>query len=171
LKRSSVRAKGKEFEKAVGKRLGVWWWGEPFPRAYGSGSSTTLSKGDVFQGGDLYVPKNFPWSVECKAQEGWTLDSMFVGRFKLLEFWWEQTCRDAEKVKKRPMLVFTRNFAPVYILVRSLDTVLEVVPVTINRCIIRLCEDGVTICIFEQFLELVIPGRCVEESGEESVVL
>lgn len=120
MKIRSIRSKGSSFEKKVGQLLGQWWQGEPFPRAHGSGSATTLAKGKVYESGDLYTSKNFPWSVECKKQEAWSFDQIFAGK-GLFFSWLKQCFRDADKVGKIPMLCFSKNYSDVFVAVLSND--------------------------------------------------
>ena len=125
MKRKSVRAKYKRHEAEVGKILGMWWQNSPFLRAHGSGSAATLSKGKVYHAGDLILPPDFPYCVECKS-EGvprnttkakiipWTLDTILRGGCKRFIGWWGQACRQADTISKAPMVCFTRKCMPVY---------------------------------------------------------
>ncbi len=116
MKRSSAKQKGKDFEKYTGEVLGNWWHGDPFPRSHGSGSATSLVNVlNLRQAGDLYVPLEFPWSVECKNNNmDWSFDRLAKGSCKEFGAWWRQTCKDAKKVDRWPLLVITKNHMPAY---------------------------------------------------------
>jgi len=118
MTKASVRAKGKKLEVLAGKLLGNWWWGQPFPRSHGSGSSIVYCSDGTVIAGDLHVTKDFPFCVECKNQEGWSLDAVFAGTCKKFEKWWDQTQREATESSKIPMLIATRNSFPVYMIMK-----------------------------------------------------
>lgn len=126
MKRTSARQKGKDFEARVGILLGMWWSGYPYPRAHGSGSSTTQRAiahdgRELFYAGDLYIPPEFPWCVECKNQQGWSLDSIINQTCKIVFVdWWNQCVRDASRVDKDPLLVFKKNrLTPLFVTRRA----------------------------------------------------
>ena len=121
MKRKSAKEKGKKAEKEVGEILGIWWQNQPFVRSHGSGSATTES-----QSGDIIIPLDFPWAIESKnvgvtkknkTSKGreWTMDSILKGGCKLFIDWWEQACKQADSINKKPMLCFTRNYVPTYV--------------------------------------------------------
>lgn len=72
--------------------------------------------------GDVYLkPINkgkvppFPFFIECRNREKWELASVFVKEHKEIRAWWGETFAKAIEVDKCPLLVFTRNFFPVYV--------------------------------------------------------
>ena len=148
---SGFRSKGKgnEYESKIGKILGEWWWGDPFPRSHGSGSSATMSKGDVVHAGDLYVPPSFPWCVECKFQNGWSFDGLMKGNKELIISWWIKAVADAQKCGRPALLVFTKNRFPDYVMFEySTDlSMVDVSPIcfihpeVLTRCIIITLRD------------------------------
>jgi len=109
------KAKGKGYERRVGEILGNWWQGKPFRSTPQSGGwDKQANDGDVVAYGDLYIPagSDFPFSVECKRQECWSLEDLvnpnLVALCPILT-WWDQCFNDACRVCKLPLLVFSRN--------------------------------------------------------------
>ena len=67
--------------------------------------------------GDIItVPEaGFPFVIECKKREEWTLDNVFLNN-KDIKNWWAQVVGDARETGNIPMLVFSRNRAEDYVL-------------------------------------------------------
>ncbi len=130
-KRSSgkrAKTKGNSFENTVAKLLSAWADTE-FHRVPLSGGwrSTNVATGDIFlveeYATDCVRDKprvHFPFSVECKNQERWDLATLFkpeadrniIGKF------WAQATDDAKINQKVPALIFTRNFQPIFFMIR-----------------------------------------------------
>lgn len=165
MKRASARAKGKEFEKTTGEVVGKWWCGISFPRAHGSGSATTLQckhqavEGQIFHhSGDLYVPDGFPWSIECKRQEGWSIEQLFEGKCPhVFSEWWEQCCRDADLTRRWPLLIMKRDHRKPLIMVET-DSPFDLSRFIHNRTIIQRDGEAVLLCLLEEFLTRVTPS-------------
>ena len=63
---------------------------------------------------------DFPFTVECKNAEGWHLEQLLTNpETCLIARWWQQTCAEAAEAGKKPLLVFTRNFQPLFALVEE----------------------------------------------------
>ncbi|QKE56350.1 holliday junction resolvase [Bacillus phage YungSlug] len=111
-KRKNSRAKGSKFERDIAKAL-TDWWGEEFHRVPASGGLRWGKDNRVV--GDIVPPPNsdFPFSIECKKHEGWDLSYILrnMGEFPN---WWAQCTRDAYKVDKIPLLIFSKNRSPIY---------------------------------------------------------
>ncbi len=108
------KQKGSGYERRIAKILGEWW-GEPFRRTPNSGGwDKQVDDGSVMATGDIIPPHGsaWPFSVECKNQEGWTLEAIMSGRCVRFLKWWEQCRKDARTVEKLPLLIFTRNRQP-----------------------------------------------------------
>ena len=108
------KGKGKEYERRIGKILGEWWQGKPFRPCPCSGGWDKLAGDDEhLASGDLFIPKDsdFPFSVECKKQQQWSLSDLINPnkKDKPIMNWWEQASADAVSVAKQPLLVFSRN--------------------------------------------------------------
>lgn len=108
-------AKGKRFERKAAQLLSEW-----------SGldlGRTPMSGAWVNEPGDVVALNNtfFPFVVECKHEEGWKLDNLlqYTNPFPA---WISQTVTQVEKKSKStgelywPMLLFTRNRSPIYVL-------------------------------------------------------
>jgi hypothetical protein len=110
-----AKVKGSGYELKIAKLFSPWWGGQ-FHRVPGSGS---LHWGDDNRvAGDIAAPQglDFPFVVECKKHEGWTMDHVLLNigdPFK----WWGQVVTDARRVRKVPLLIFSRNRAKDYVMV------------------------------------------------------
>jgi len=108
------KGKGKAYERKIGKILGEWWQGSPFRPTPCSGGWDKLAHDDKYLAvGDLFIPadSDFPFSIECKRQEGWSLlDLIKPDRKNIPIFeWWAQALCDAKAAGKVPLLVFSKN--------------------------------------------------------------
>lgn len=99
--------KGKAFERLVGKVLGEWWQNKSFRR-------TPISGGwDKDALGDLVVPAEFPFLVECKKHRNWSLEAVVCNR-GLFRQWWGKISREAESVGKSPLLIMCRDRGQIF---------------------------------------------------------
>lgn len=109
------KKKGSDFERVTAKAFSNWWGVKAF-RVPGSGS---LHWGETMNvGGDVTFPPEarFPFVIECKKHEGWTLENIILNN-KEPKTWWSQVVGDALENHKVPMLVFTRNRAETFVIV------------------------------------------------------
>lgn len=122
-----AKSKGRNFEGEVAK-LFTKWSGSEFRRVPQSGGwDPSISSGDVFLVAEYEASRDpreprvrFPLSLECKKQEGWDFVQLYKGDEKCpLHLWWKQTARDAKVSKKLPALIFTRNYLPIFIMIRT----------------------------------------------------
>lgn len=111
--------KGAEYERKIAKALGSWW-GEQFQRTPASGGLQWKKDNRVT--GDIVTPPDsvFPFTIECKKREGWSLEQ-FLKNTGEMEEWWTQCVRDAKKIDKKPMVIFSKNFDTDYILMDYFD--------------------------------------------------
>lgn len=116
-KRKNGKAIGGAYERYVAKKLSAWW-GEEFHRTPASGGLRWKQDNRVC--GDIVTPpgSTFPWVVECKKRENWTMDSLLNGSAEVAK-WWKQVTDDAERSGLEPMLIFTRNRQPDYVAVKD----------------------------------------------------
>jgi hypothetical protein len=118
-------AKGAKFENRICRAISQWLvdgdWTKcridelPFRRRFTASPSL---EGFWVRGGDLLhrTTVKSPFSIECKNIEGWVLDGAYSAKKWEPWGWWEQ-CRDqAQTVGLVPLLIFTRNRYPVYVL-------------------------------------------------------
>lgn len=108
------KRKGASFELETAKLLGKWW-GFDFHRVPASGGLHWKGSNNVV--GDIVAPleADFPFVVECKKREEWTLENLFLNN-KDIKNWWGQVVGDAKESNKIPMLVFTRNRAKTFVM-------------------------------------------------------
>jgi len=105
--------KSKVHENASAKRL-TSWSGVKLVRTL----DRTKGTADIWT--KEHVP--FPFVVECKNQEGWVMDNFFKMTSPIPE-WLDQMVKQTEYRSKQlnqfcwPMLIFTRNFWPNYVLI------------------------------------------------------
>lgn len=114
------KQKGSNFERLVSKQLSAWY-GEDFHRTPGSGNLHSWGS-DVRVRSDIVPPPDstFPFSVECKKHEGWNLDQIVNSKGDFFN-WWAQCSRDADEVKKIPLLLFSKNRSPLYFAMRETE--------------------------------------------------
>lgn len=116
-KRVNGRKKGHNAERALVKQFETWW-GSDFYRTPGSGSFATrgFSHQQMSLAGDIVTDDpRFPFCVESKKVEGWTLEQMLTSDKTKMHDWWAQTLKQCP-ANKIPMLVFTKNHSAKYVM-------------------------------------------------------
>lgn len=115
------KQKGARAERALVKMFEQWWGGS-FARTPGSGSFATRNKGQDYnaQGDIVTADPHFPFCVESKHQEGWTLDQLLTAPSCKFYSWWEQTVSETPP-DRLPLLLFTKNRAPWFLAMREED--------------------------------------------------
>lgn len=119
---------------------------------------TWRRKGDLWVHPDIY----FPIAVECKKREGWNLEG-FVNEGWPIWAWWDQAKDQAIVDDAWPMLVFSRNRQPDFVI---LDTVvaqcLTLDPVTAPRIAIDRPFDSavLTLAVLDDFFALDLAFLC-----------
>lgn len=113
--------KGKNYERTIARELSKWC-GFELIRTPMSGAWPGTS-GDI-------LPKNrsqfFPFLVECKKVEGWTMEQIMSGN-GLFSEWVEQVYAEMERDRAMGhdcesfLLIFSRNRKPDYIATRYAD--------------------------------------------------
>jgi len=114
MKAGGSRHKGHNFERQVRNILKEAWniELERTPLSGGWGKMQT--------GGDIVGKEGFPLYIECRKHESWKLDQLFAGE-GILWRWWEEVIGKAEEEEKIPILIFSRNHAPIYVMCWLLD--------------------------------------------------
>lgn len=106
----TARQKGKEFERKTAAILAKWY-GKEVRRVPTSGAWDPKR----FPG-DLYSDATFPFCVECKKNEAWNERLFFSKTGSFLVPWWKQCLTSTLSCERQlfPILVFSRDFSPVY---------------------------------------------------------
>lgn len=87
----------------------------------------------------------FPFSIECKKIEGWTLDQLFTAPKWAVWQWWDQTIEQALKYELHPLLVFSRNRQPDYAMTN--EGVFSCLPLPAGTPIIKSTRGGVGVFV------------------------
>lgn len=147
------KAKGNRFELTVAKMLSEWS-GEKFHRTPQSGALHWDNDKRVVS--DIVPPQGigFPFSIECKSQEvTWDFDTFITGTSPIWKFW-SQCCRDAMSEKMEPLLVFTKNYRKIYVMMNRL--VYDSLGKSISRVNIQTVNGiDVVVLDFKDFLDNV----------------
>ena len=100
------RNKGAGFERDVAKALSKWWGSGPL-----SFRRTPLSGGwdRTKAAGDLLVPDDFPWAIECKATKLWDLAQLITGEGALVNYWRQAATDAAYACPPRAPVLLLRN--------------------------------------------------------------
>ena len=112
------KEKGNDHERKVAKLLSDWS-GQKFMRTPMSGAIHNFKDKRVVS--DIVAPLslgNWPFSIECKKVENsWEFSSFIDGTSMTLKDHWKQCCDDAEREDMVPMLVFTKNYRDIFIMI------------------------------------------------------
>lgn len=110
------RNKGNRCEREVAGIIQTWWQrldkSAEFVRTPLSGGwGNAKVRGDFRASGDLMTTsKSFPFVVEVKAREGWSVNTLFDGKRSPVWGWWRQSIKAAdEQTDGVPMLWITQK--------------------------------------------------------------
>jgi hypothetical protein len=119
--KKNSRDKGGRGERAAAKAFGGWW-GTDFARTPSSGGfATQRFRDDWNAAGDLVTPDpSFPFCVECKWVEDWSMEQLLRNDGCLIFKWWQQAIGECP-ADKLPFLVFKRNNHPFYCMIEADD--------------------------------------------------
>ena len=112
------RRKGAGFELQAAKDFQAWWGKGSFARSPSSGGWGQKPVRDDFRacGDVITTAEDFPWVIECKNQEGWTLDQLLLNEKCIIWSWWKQVTEETSD-GLIPMLVFKKNRQPPMVMV------------------------------------------------------
>lgn len=141
----SSRGKGQRGERKAAKAL-EGWWGSEFARTPSSGGFRTKKFRDEWNAASDLVTSDetFPFAVEVKNCEGWHLEQLLTAPKCDLYDWWDQAVREAP-LGKIPLLMFTRNHQPFFVVMRARHWRPDVVPAPLLSIFI----DGKEVCIMK----------------------
>ena len=113
------RDKGRRGETQALEQLKDWW-GSEFARTPSSGGFKTKKfRQDWNAEGDIVTPdQTFPFAVEVKWQEEWTLDQLLTAPKTKVWDWWEQAKRETAD-DRLTLLVFKKNRQPWFVMMRE----------------------------------------------------
>lgn len=116
------KEKGNNFERKVANMLSNWS-GCKFLRTPASGAIHNFNDKRVVS--DIVPPLSigkFPFSIECKCVEcSWEFSTLISGTSQTINEHWKQSCEDAEREGLRPMLVFSKNFRSIMVMILQDD--------------------------------------------------
>lgn len=163
--RKNSRIKGNRGELDAAKVFSLWC-GENVRRTPGSGGWKGAQEFGTTA--DLICKrKAFPFHVEVKHREGWTLDDLVTGvrqdHDKSIVKWWEQCWSSCPKVedehhytlRKEPLLVFRRNRQPWLVMFRedSDHRPLNCPPALFKLANCEASVDNVCVMLLSEFLD------------------
>lgn len=107
------KRKGSGNERALAKAFQAWWGHGEWARTPASGGWATAATREAFRTcGDIITTANdFPFCVEAKKCEGWTLDQMLHNDKCIIYKWWDQVVNETPP-GLIPLLVAARNHHP-----------------------------------------------------------
>jgi hypothetical protein len=164
-KRINSKHKGSEYERKIAKKLGSWW-GEDFHRTPMSGGLHWAEDNRV--AGDIVTPPTsvYPWVTELKKREEWEFDHLLKGTGEI-EKYWKQVQGDAQRTGMRELLIFSKNFAPDYLMISAYDfrLIMEAkgwIDPRFNYFIVtKVGQDARVVCILDDFIEHVSKGDVI----------
>lgn len=136
-----ARDKGSNFERKIAQHMSDWWGGN-FTRTPGSGGLRWGS--DQRIAGDIVPPAgmDFPFVIECKKQEGYTLDNFLFSTGTPVK-WWEQVVTDSRRLsldktqeQKTPLLIFSKNRAKVMVALPYTSSMYNLLAVASNGALL-----------------------------------
>lgn len=149
-KKINSKQKGARGERDSLKKFETWWnpHGEEskrFFRTPGSGGLATM--GFRFQNvdiaGDITTPDStFPFCVEIKNCEGWSLEQLLTAPKSAIYMWWAQTIGECPS-HLVPLLVFKKNHHSQLFCMRKCDFLLDLP----RPCVTLHLADGTEVLI------------------------
>jgi len=118
-----AKRKGSKAQREVARILSLWFFNntDSFHSTPASGGlrwnkNVAGTRGDIVPSEEIRDSWNF--SVEVKNQEASQFDllSLLTGTGPIIKEWWKQAYQDAKIVGKDPLLIFTRNNQPYFIM-------------------------------------------------------
>lgn len=118
--------KGDAGEREVAKLIANWWPEKQLSDGRAVLFVRTPKSGGWAYGAEFNVKgdlttnaERFPFCIEVKRRENWTLQRFVEGRPSPVWTWWRQCQRDARAVELEPMMWFRQNRKPWMVLVRA----------------------------------------------------
>ena len=112
------REKGNNHERRVAKMLSDWS-GQKFIRTPMSGAIHNFKDKRVVS--DIVAPLSigdWPFSIEAKCVEcSWEFNTLIDGTSQTVKEHWKQCLCDAKREELIPMLVFTKNYRSIFVMI------------------------------------------------------
>ena len=90
MENKGKKQKGDNFERLIARQIGEWWEGDKDSFWRTSGSGSRAHRDDIHPG-DIGPVKNlktlFPFCIECRNRESWTIDEIFKSSVPDLLVW------------------------------------------------------------------------------------
>ena len=133
------------------------WWKSDFARTPSSGGFKTKKfREDWNAEGDIVTPdETFPFSVEVKWQEDWSLDHILTSPKSKFWDWWEQAKRETS-TDKLTLLVFKKNRNPWFVMMAENQITTALQTDFMKSSIIRVTDrqgNAAYIRLFDDLLE------------------
>jgi hypothetical protein len=116
------RAKGRRAERDVAKLLAKWWRKidkkvefkpTPLSGGWGGRDGGKHVRAHFKASGDLMTTSvSFPFTIEVKHREAWSMRNLVAGRATPVWDWWVQSQRQSEEEGEIAMLWFRKNNFP-----------------------------------------------------------
>lgn len=119
------RTKGAKGELEVAEMLRAWWEpacpGAIFKRTPSSGGwGNKQARAEFRTSGDLVTTSHrFPFCVEIKRREGWTIANVACGRPSPVWAWWQQAQKAAAEGCLEPLLIMRKSKQPWFAIVTA----------------------------------------------------
>ena len=121
MKPGGGKEKGAGFEGYLLAPFQQWWGRGKFIRTKNMqvvGTDSRLAHSDIACMLETVPPcldNDFPFSVEAKKDECWSFLNFYrKATANPLDFWWQQCIDDAARWGKDPLLVFSKNYHPIF---------------------------------------------------------
>jgi len=151
------RAKGRTAEIQLRDKLrkltGLQWERTPLSGAL---SANHMLKGDV------YVPEaKMVFCVECKHYKDDHINTkLLTGKSPQFMEWWAQAVREAEQMKKEPLLIFKHNRSKWFAAFTCIDIAVEVPDSGIKHLVVSTGNEEIYVMLLDDFADFV--GEWIE---------
>lgn len=107
------KRKGNANERALAKLFAEWWGHGEWARTPMSGGWANKEVREGFRtcGDVITTAPDFPFCLEAKKQEGWTLDQLIHNDACVVHAWWKQAVEETPPGLV-PLLIIARNHIP-----------------------------------------------------------
>ena len=144
------RNKGAGFERHIAKlfseALGLTF--RRTPLSGGWAQAAEVAAGDIVCVDD----SAFAFCIECKKAEGWRTHSLLTDNHKWFDNWWAQVVEECPS-GKIPLLVFSRNYLPVFVATKVVGSI-DIPHVTTN-----VAGERVVVYLLSHFISSLVKGR------------